>query len=171
MKKVKTSEEIAAARKLKEAAKIKEYNDLVDKCRQEVHAGHYDMPTLRLTSQILQYNPDHYTIWNYRREILLRGVFVDMDEAQKTSLLQQDLAFFMELIRINPKSYWLWNHRRWCLATMTNPDWQQELKLVVKMLDLDARNCKLPTVVGTQTGSRLTDHAFEQSMGGVIDVM
>jgi hypothetical protein len=36
VKKVKTSEEIAQARKEKEAVKIKEYNDLVSKCRQEV---------------------------------------------------------------------------------------------------------------------------------------
>lgn len=36
VKKVKTSEEIAQARKEKEAVKIKEYNGLVSKCRQEV---------------------------------------------------------------------------------------------------------------------------------------
>jgi hypothetical protein len=65
------------------------------------------------------------------------------DEQQKETILQQELGFFMELIRINPKSYWLWNHRQWCLATMAKPNWQQELKLVGKMLDMDARNCKL----------------------------
>ncbi|KAG2171425.1 hypothetical protein INT43_009086 [Umbelopsis isabellina] len=140
VKKVKTSEEIAQARKEKEAVKIKEYNGLVSKCRREVENKNFDNTTLKLTSQILQYNPDFYTIWNYRREILLNGIFLEMTEEEKEATLKQELGFFMELIRINPKSYWLWNHRRWCLATMAKPDWKQELKLVGKMLDLDARN-------------------------------
>jgi geranylgeranyl transferase type-2 subunit alpha len=108
----------------------------------QVENKNFDTSTLRLTSQILQHNPDYYTIWNYRREILLNGIFLDANEEEKDAIYKQELGFFMELIRINPKSYWLWNHRRWCLATMANPDWKQELKLVGKMLDLDARNCK-----------------------------
>ncbi|KAG2180774.1 hypothetical protein INT44_003781 [Umbelopsis vinacea] len=140
VKKVKTNEELAQARKQKEAVKIKEYNDLVSRCKEEVEAKHFEFSTLRLTSDILQLNPDYYTIWNYRREILLQGIFPTMDEEAKQQVLQQELEFFMQLIRINPKSYSMWNHRRWCLSVMSKPDWQQEFKLVGKMLDLDARN-------------------------------
>ncbi|CAO3691655.1 unnamed protein product [Umbelopsis ramanniana] len=140
VKKVKTNEELAQARKQKEAVKIKEYNDLVSKCKQEVEAKNFEFSTLRLTSNILQLNPDYYTIWNYRREILLQGIFPTMDDEAKQQVLQQELEFFMQLIRINPKSYSMWNHRRWCLSVMSKPDWQQEFKLVGKMLDLDARN-------------------------------
>jgi geranylgeranyl transferase type-2 subunit alpha len=112
-----------------------------------VEAKHFEFSTLRLTSDILQLNPDYYTIWNYRREILLQGIFPTMDDEAKQQVLQQELEFFMQLIRINPKSYSMWNHRRWCLSVMSKPDWQQEFKLVGKMLDLDARNCKLVNMV------------------------
>jgi geranylgeranyl transferase type-2 subunit alpha len=53
------------------------------------------------------------------------------------------LVFLQELFQLNPKSYWIFNHRRWCLETMQNPDWNKELQLIGKFLELDARNCKL----------------------------
>ena len=31
-----------------------------------------------LTTRLLQINPEFYTIWNYRRLILLNGLFVDV---------------------------------------------------------------------------------------------
>jgi hypothetical protein len=101
----------------------------------------YTLETLGLTTQIVQWNPDFYTIWNYRRTILLNGI-LDQD----SSWFEKDLGFFMQLVRINPKSYWLWNHRIWCLETMPNPDWKAELGLVEKMLTMDARNCKFHSV-------------------------
>jgi geranylgeranyl transferase type-2 subunit alpha len=30
-----------------------------------------------LTNRILDFNPEFYTIWNYRRLILLEGLFID----------------------------------------------------------------------------------------------
>lgn len=79
-----------------------------------------------------------------------------MDDEAKQQVLQQELEFFMQLIRINPKSYSMWNHRRWCLSVMSKPDWQQEFKLVGKMLDLDARNCKLLSMLQIITQYRET---------------
>ena len=92
-------------------------------------------------------NPDYYTIWNIRRNILLRGILKPNAETQEAidenrSIYKKELDLFMQLIRINPKSYWMWNHRRWCLETMPRPDWMAELGLVEKLLALDARNCK-----------------------------
>jgi geranylgeranyl transferase type-2 subunit alpha len=98
--------------------------------------------TFGLTTQIVQWNPDFYTIWNYRRVLLLEHVLKDLDEESQQKIYIKELMLFLQLIKINPKSYWLWNHRIWCLQHMPKPDWQAELGLVDKMLTMDARNCK-----------------------------
>lgn len=99
------------------------------------------MDTFNLTSRILQLNPDYYTIWNYRRIIILDLVLTETKEQEQKTYVNE-LVFFLQLIQINPKSYWLWNHRIWCLQTMPEPNWEVELGLVEKMLSKDARNCK-----------------------------
>lgn len=109
----------------------------------------YDADAFILTTKILQWNPDYYTIWNYRRILILDQVSKDAEKEQK--LYQNELVFFLQLIKINPKSYWLWNHRIWCLQTMPQPDWKAELGLVDKMLTMDARNCKYKYLVCAQT--------------------
>lgn len=109
---------------------------------------------MQLTTRILSWNPDFYTIWNIRRLILIRGILNKgsplSDEAaclENRKIYVQELGLFMQLIRKNPKSYWLWNHRRWCLETMPDPDWNAELALVDKLLTMDARNCKKLLIV------------------------
>ena len=59
----------------------------------------------------------------------------------------------MAALKAHPKVYWLWNHRRWCLESVPNEPgreggndwktarWEEELRVVEKMLDADARNC------------------------------
>ncbi|KAI8096596.1 uncharacterized protein BX664DRAFT_62126 [Halteromyces radiatus] len=155
-KREKTSADIIKAKREKDASKIVQYNDTVKECNDRVQAGLFDRETLNLTTQILQTNPDYYTIWNIRRQVLLKGILLPLTteptEATKVSTISssdveanqkvylQELDLFMQLIRINPKSYWMWNHRRWCLETMPQPSWKGELKLVDKMLTMDGRN-------------------------------
>ena len=72
------------------------------------------------------------------------------------ALISDDLGMTMAALKAHPKVYWLWNHRRWCLERV--PDgpggegsseyhgwktarWEEELRVVEKMLDADARNC------------------------------
>lgn len=107
----------------------------------------YSEETFKLTTQILQWNPDYYTIWNYRRTILLEQTLAHLDVEEQQKVYGEELMLFLQLIKINPKSYWLWNHRIWCLQHMPKPDWLTELGLVEKMLTLDARNCKYHTPV------------------------
>ncbi|CAG8514827.1 5006_t:CDS:2 [Acaulospora colombiana] len=59
---------------------------------------------------------------------------------EKQQTLSSELLFLQEIFSLNPKSYWIFNHRRWCLETMPDPDWQRELTLVGRMLDMDSRN-------------------------------
>lgn len=102
----------------------------------------YDQETFNLTTKIVSWNPDFYTIWNYRRQVLLNSILKPDEEEENQKVFQKELMLFMQLIKLNPKSYWLWNHRFWCLQNMPHPDWDNELALVDKMLSLDARNCK-----------------------------
>jgi geranylgeranyl transferase type-2 subunit alpha len=67
------------------------------------------------------------------------------------------------LLKQHPKVYWLWNHRRWCLHQVPerptqegekedplawrNANWNRELYIVDKMLDGDARNCELLSLI------------------------
>jgi geranylgeranyl transferase type-2 subunit alpha len=102
----------------------------------------YDQETFNLTTKIVGWNPDFYTIWNYRRQVLLNSILKPNEEEENQKVFQKELLLFMQLIKLNPKSYWLWNHRFWCLQNMPHPDWNNELALVDKMLSLDARNCK-----------------------------
>lgn len=38
-------------------------------------AKDYSLKALKRTTDLLDLNPEYYTIWNYRRHILLRGLF------------------------------------------------------------------------------------------------
>lgn len=64
----------------------------------------------------------------------------------------------MSALKAHPKVYWIWNHRRWCLeqipygpgqiserdfAGWKQSAWDRELAVAEKMLDVDARNCKV----------------------------
>jgi geranylgeranyl transferase type-2 subunit alpha len=88
----------------------------------------------------LSRNPESYTIWNYRREILENGLFVGSSNDQIQKLIEDDLRFGEKKLREYPKVYWIWNHRRWCLEKAPKPDWAHELMLVTLMLKSDQRN-------------------------------
>lgn len=93
-------------------------------------------------------NPEYYTVWNNRRQIL-QHLFSEADSQDDVGrLIQGDMEFLFPLLRQFPKCYWIWNHRLWVLEQATQrlalprarKLWQQELALVGKMLSLDSRN-------------------------------
>lgn len=110
------------------------------------------MRELSLVEEVLQLNPEFYTLWNRRRLLLSRAF--DSDPHVQDALLKDkrnagckaELQFLDRLLQKAPKSYWLWNHRRWCLETFNtdrenaNVLWKKELDAVNYMLNLDARN-------------------------------
>ncbi|CAG8587141.1 16044_t:CDS:10 [Acaulospora morrowiae] len=140
VKRVKPSAEVERLRKEKEAVKIKEYNRLIASCFAKKTNSEYDVEAFNITTKILSQNPDFYTIWNFRRTILLNTMLKDCSAEEKQQELSSELLFLQEVFRLNPKSYWIFNHRRWCLETMPTPDWQGELTLVGRILDMDSRN-------------------------------
>lgn len=124
----------------------------------QIRAHQLTPETLELTSKLLKWDPEYYTIWNHRR-LILRHQFEQIksrspDDASSpksealVNLISNDLAFLIPLLRKFPKCYWIWNYRLWLLqestyllpATEARRFWQQELALAGKMLSLDSRN-------------------------------
>lgn len=100
-------------------------------------ANEYDQQLMDMTGDVLAANPDINTLWNVRRECLLR-----MQQADpQTEAFRRDLEFTLLGLQANPKSYCAWHHRRWCLETCAQPDWKHELDLCTRYLKLDERNC------------------------------
>ncbi|KAF7338661.1 Rab-protein geranylgeranyltransferase [Mycena venus] len=155
VKRVRESPEAAAAKKLREQSKIKEYLALNDDVLAKKASNDWSREAFNLTTRILQINPEFYTAWNYRRNILLQGIFPGSSPKEINDLLTDDLSMTTASLKMHPKVYWIWNHRRWCLenvpdgpGTGTEGDangwrktnWDRELFVVDKMLDADSRN-------------------------------
>ena len=62
-----------------------------------------------------------------------------MDEVQ--ALFEKELKFLVGAIQGHPKSYWVWQQRLWVMEHIPTPNWEYEVNLCSKMLDLDIRNC------------------------------
>ncbi|KAI5842703.1 hypothetical protein BZA05DRAFT_412010 [Tricharina praecox] len=143
--------------KEKERKKLKDYRALVEETQQKRSSNDYTPAALELTSKVLKINPEFYTIWNYRRQILLhthlaQSVNTDdadpQDTARLVAQLKEELGFLIPLLMAYPKCYWIWNHRLWTLqqaGTLLKPAdatrfWAKEMDLVGVMLTRDMRN-------------------------------
>ncbi|KAH9946233.1 rab-protein geranylgeranyltransferase [Epithele typhae] len=151
-KRVKYTREALAAKKEREQAKLKQFQDLTAEVLAKKKIGDYSKDAFELTTKLLQVNPEFYTIWNYRRTILLKGIFQDSPPTQVNDILSDDLSLTTAFLKQHPKVYWIWNHRQWCLRMV--PDgptdekpyewrqsyWTKELFVAEKMLEADSRN-------------------------------
>ena len=124
----------------------------------QIREHQFTTETLEMTSRLLKWNPECYTVWNHRRLVLRHHFEHDNprdsnagahpDHEAVINLISDELAFLMPLLRKFPKCYWIWNYRLWLLEDSTRllpvPEarrlWQQELALAGKMLSLDSRN-------------------------------
>lgn len=113
---------------------------------EQVAERQYTAETLALITKLLNENPEHYTVWNHRRRVLI--ALVANDTQSQDELLQNDLQLTFALLRKYPKCYWIWNHRDWLLqkaesllgADAAHTLWTGEFQLVNKMLHADSRN-------------------------------
>lgn len=121
------------------------------RCTQKLNKD-WSSESLDLTTKLLQINPELYTVWNYRRNILVKGIFPESSAQEVNDLLANDLAMTTGALKAHPKVYWIWNHRRWCLENFPagpgeddgwkKANWDREMFVVERMLDVDARNCE-----------------------------
>lgn len=141
VKRLVLSQEARKAKLEKDKVKTRHYRRLTKKLLDGKHHHDYSQQALSDTTELLQLNPEFNTMWNYRRNILL-ALFAS-GELTKAATLEGDLRMVMAQLKAYPKCYWIWNHRYWCLQQLQQDgiaDWEFELKIVSKLLELDSRN-------------------------------
>lgn len=136
---VKTTAEQQEAKNKERAKKLQLYRAGFERARQKRENGELDDEGLSITGQMLAANPDIYTLWNFRREIILH-MRTEKSESDFTTLMENELLFVEQCLLANPKSYSCWHQREWTLGQMTSPNWSNELQLCNKYLELDDRN-------------------------------
>lgn len=126
------------------------YNKLINivfACRAKKE---HNATILDLTSKVLKSNPDVYSIWNFRREILLelhsdslgitKGVpKVKISQDISKDVVAEELSLSTEAIKKNSKCYGAWYHRVWLNARF-EVDVDAELALCKEFLTYDQRN-------------------------------
>ncbi|KAK8858834.1 hypothetical protein IAR55_003064 [Kwoniella newhampshirensis] len=149
VKRLRLTPQAAETKRLKELSKIESYLAIEQDVLSRKRVKDYSDEALGRTTRLLDLNPEFYTIWNYRRTILL-SLFPSLSPEDITSHLISDLRLTTSYLLVHPKVYWIWNHRKWCLESVPHGPgesqkwredfWKGELKLIEKMLEADARN-------------------------------
>ena len=140
-----TNDEIENDRK--KSAMYNKLLNIVFSCRQKHEMNE---PVLDLTTKILKLNPDVYTVWNFRREIILRlhsgsvGVSADVPAeripfSRAKDIVAAELNLSTEAIKKNSKSYGAWYHRKWILDRF-DVNISAEFALCKEFLTFDQRN-------------------------------
>lgn len=135
------SEAAHKAKLQKDAAKIARYRKLSDLVLQGKENHVYTKEALEQTTTLLELNPEYNAVWNYRRDVMVH--LFDAGELSAQDVLTQELHMVLAMMKQYPKCYWIWNHRRWCLEELDKraaANWQMELAIVHKLLEMDSRN-------------------------------
>jgi len=148
VKKKQLSRDQVAARRHENVKRAAHYNSLSRAAMARRVAGMLDLDSLAASAKVIEVNPDHSTMWNFRRECLqaMHGERAPASEdAGAADSLRQacegEFALTQACLAINPKSYPIWFHRMWVLQ-WGRCEWAypRELKLTTKLLALDDRN-------------------------------
>ncbi|KAH3679926.1 hypothetical protein WICMUC_000669 [Wickerhamomyces mucosus] len=127
-------------RRLRDEQKIQNYRALSSKVLENKVNRLYNDFVFKQTTALLAENPEFYTIWNYRRDIITNHYVPSLPQKELISLFEEELKFIMFKLKDYPKVYWIWNHRRWTLENHPVANWEFELKIVSKLLSQDSRN-------------------------------
>ncbi|GME89044.1 unnamed protein product [[Candida] boidinii] len=143
-----TKEELLK-KQAKDAPKIQKYRTLTDSVLDKQLNSSYNQESFDLTTKLLNLNPELYTIWNFRRDILSNFTFKqinnnDDNEGNNNKLImkiiEDDLSFTVEQLYKFPKCYWIWDHRKWLLKLNNLTNLKNELKLIHVFFQSDSRN-------------------------------
>uniref|UniRef100_A0A914DI45 Geranylgeranyl transferase type-2 subunit alpha n=1 Tax=Acrobeloides nanus TaxID=290746 RepID=A0A914DI45_9BILA len=146
VKKTPASEAINAAYEAKRKAKLQQFLETRELIFQKRSRGELDEEILRITSEVLEKNPDIYTFWNIRRNALISIIQRAEDETDEdyekrhNELMKNELGLTRKALMANPKSYSAWFQRFWVLEREISPDLKQELELCKTALAVDCRN-------------------------------
>ncbi|GJQ70123.1 hypothetical protein Trydic_g22593 [Trypoxylus dichotomus] len=142
--KVRTTEEQKLLKQKEQQKKLKAYRYAMNQVFLTRKDVPYNKDSLILCAQILTVNPDVYTLWNYRKEVILQQIEAskETEEEDETLIpfLENEIKLTEQCLLYNPKSYSSWHHRDWVLQRHPKPNWQQEFNLITKYLQMDDRN-------------------------------
>ncbi|XP_014248175.1 geranylgeranyl transferase type-2 subunit alpha [Cimex lectularius] len=139
MAKIKASEAEKEKKRKEKEDKARQYMESMKKILEKREKSEMDDEALTLMSDILVEHPDVYTLWNFRKEILL--TYKDnKSEEELTPLVTSEMRLTEICLRANPKSYNAWYHRLWLLNHLPKADLETELMICNKYLKLDSRN-------------------------------
>jgi geranylgeranyl transferase type-2 subunit alpha len=140
--KIKTSKEQEEERKIKEREKAYHFQHLTKKLfdlRPQEKTPEVLDECFKLTNELLMINPDFYTVWNIRKECILK--FVELSDQDETiKCLKDELSFTLSCLKKNEKSYSVWQHRIWCLSKLPQSEYYNEIMLCNMFLTKDERN-------------------------------
>ena len=154
-------EEMTEAAKKQLMVKIKAYRELYEKCLELRKKKVYSEAALKMLDKVLMINPEFYTMWNYRKEILLHlmgspqhvvgsggvheGICVSPETLNRT-FITTDLQLNESCIeKRDVKSYGTWEHRRWLMRNLICSETKakllrRDLQLCATLLKSDERN-------------------------------
>lgn len=141
--KVRTSEEQRLLKEKEQQKKLAAYKMGMKHIASTRNKTTYDPESFSICTQILNLNPHIYTLWNYRKEVILieKEKCKESGESKKfVNLLDNELTFTEQSIFSSPKNYSSWHHRYWVLEQHPEPNWEKEFQLCTKYLTTDDRN-------------------------------
>lgn len=134
---VPTAEQTAAV--AKKADTLRKLTNLALKHRASLSS---EADASKLNSELLALHPDLYSLWSYRRELLLKKLEgPDAAAEALRPLVAEELKISQAGIARNPKSYPAWAHRTWVIKRYPLVvDFSKEVALCNQLLDADERN-------------------------------
>lgn len=136
--KVRSSEEQEAVRQKKKQEKLDQYKSSCEQIYEKRQSAEPNV-LLKDTASVLVEHPDCFTLWNIRRESIIK-----FDGEEKKTLLENEFELTKKCLASNAKSYCCWFQRQWALKQLrlcfqVNL-YEKELGLCEKYLELDERN-------------------------------
>lgn len=123
----------AERRRVREAPQVAAYLELQREVLEAHACGAREAVWLARTEELLGLNPELYTVWNFRRDLMVALGRTGTED------IAAELRFVLGKLKSHPKSYWIWNHRVWCLGR-SGEGLAGELALIGKFFAADPRN-------------------------------
>eukprot|EP01127_Copromyxa_protea_P010456 TRINITY_DN2544_c1_g1_i1.p1 TRINITY_DN2544_c1_g1~~TRINITY_DN2544_c1_g1_i1.p1 ORF type:complete len:348 (-),score=71.12 TRINITY_DN2544_c1_g1_i1:32-1075(-) len=136
--KTKTSEDKQREKLEASRKRAVEYLDIRKQALEMRDKNEFSEEALKVTQRVLNMTSECYTIWNYRKKIIVQ--LEEISPSTRGQLHEGELSWTQQLLAAHHKSYNVWYHRQWITKRMENMDWAREIKLCNAALDRDQRN-------------------------------